>query len=407
MAWPSSAGLESESVGAIFLRHGDSFVSMREQPYEAEALLQALIAEHPEILADDESGERSAWVLVKREAGVADSEEGADRWSLDHLFLDQAGVPTLVEVKRSSDTRTRRGVVAQMLDYAANATAHWNVESLRTWFEAECERRSVDPQTKLSEAFGVADIDDYWETVKTNLAAERIRLVFVSDKVPAELRSIIEFLNRQMSETEVFAIEVKQYVDVAGERQTIVPRVLGRTEAAKAAKSGRRRATRQWDETSLVDEIARLHGSDVAAVARSLIAWAGTRPDVRVDYGQGPQSGSAQFKLLHEGATLLTAFNIWSDGRVGIMFDYMHNQAPFADSREKRDELRRRINEAVPTANIPSEEQRRRPTFSLRALADEPARQGFIAAMAWAFDAARKAQTGQTPDPGSHERSPG
>src|SRR5262245_59644878 len=144
-------------MGAIFLRHGDSFVSMREQRYEAEEVLQGLIAEHPEILAEDESGERSAWVLVKREAGVADTEEGADRFSLDHLFLDQAGVPTLVEVKRSSDTRARREVVAQMLDYAANAIAHWKVDSLRAWFEAECDRAAVDSVESLREAFALED----------------------------------------------------------------------------------------------------------------------------------------------------------------------------------------------------------------------------------------------------------
>ena len=74
-------------MSAIFLRHGDSFVPMREQQYEAEGLLQALIAEHPEVLAGDESGERSAWVLVKREAGVSLSTDTGDRWSLDHLFL--------------------------------------------------------------------------------------------------------------------------------------------------------------------------------------------------------------------------------------------------------------------------------------------------------------------------------
>jgi hypothetical protein len=31
-------------------------------------------------------------------------------------------------------------------------------------------------------------------TVKTNLAAERIRLVFVADEISPELRSILEFL---------------------------------------------------------------------------------------------------------------------------------------------------------------------------------------------------------------------
>jgi hypothetical protein len=115
-------GVESADVGVIFLRQGESFVPMREEPYDAEDLLQALIAAHPQILAGDDRGERSRWALVKREAGVGS-------WSLDHLFLDQAGVPTLVEVKRSSDTRARREVVAQMLDYAANAAGYWTVET--------------------------------------------------------------------------------------------------------------------------------------------------------------------------------------------------------------------------------------------------------------------------------------
>jgi hypothetical protein len=56
--------------------------------------------------------------------------------SVDHLFVDQDAVPTLVEVKRSSDTRIRREVVGQMLDYAANAVVYWPLERLRATFEA-------------------------------------------------------------------------------------------------------------------------------------------------------------------------------------------------------------------------------------------------------------------------------
>jgi hypothetical protein len=69
------------------------------------------------------------WLLVTREAGIAlPGGAGGSRWSLDHLFLDQDGIPTLVEVKRASDPRGRREVVAQMLDYAA---------SLSVWDRAE------------------------------------------------------------------------------------------------------------------------------------------------------------------------------------------------------------------------------------------------------------------------------
>ena len=56
-------------------------------------------------------------------------EEGAgSQFSLDHLFIDQDAIPTFVEAKRSIDTRIRREVVAQMLDYAANAIQYWTIE---------------------------------------------------------------------------------------------------------------------------------------------------------------------------------------------------------------------------------------------------------------------------------------
>jgi hypothetical protein len=50
-------------------------------------------------------------------------------------------VPTPVEVKRSSDTRLRREVVGQMLDYAANAIVYWPADHIRGQFE---QRRSIE-----------------------------------------------------------------------------------------------------------------------------------------------------------------------------------------------------------------------------------------------------------------------
>ncbi|MCO6480232.1 MAG: hypothetical protein J5I94_26570 [Phaeodactylibacter sp.] len=53
---------------------------------------------------------------------------------MDHLFVDQDAIPTLVEVKRSTDTRIRREVVGQILDYAANAALFWPIERLIVQF---------------------------------------------------------------------------------------------------------------------------------------------------------------------------------------------------------------------------------------------------------------------------------
>ena len=50
--------------------------------------------------------------------------KNSGRWSLDHLFVTRDGVPVLVELKRAMNSRLRREVVGQILDYAANATAY-------------------------------------------------------------------------------------------------------------------------------------------------------------------------------------------------------------------------------------------------------------------------------------------
>jgi hypothetical protein len=146
---------------AIYLKHGHELVEMVEQPYEAETVLQRLLADHPNLLAGEQDDEpRRRWLLVQRELGIAGEEEGSDRWRIDHLFLDQDGVPTLVEVKRSSDTRLRREVVGQLLDYAANASAFWGLEKIQAAFEARHVEKAV---AKLAALIGSAeDPERFW-----------------------------------------------------------------------------------------------------------------------------------------------------------------------------------------------------------------------------------------------------
>jgi hypothetical protein len=221
----------------IFLLRGDELVEMRQQPYDSEGVLQTLLEKYPHLLAGEQAdGVRRRWLLVKREAGVPVHEGGAARWSLDHLFVDQDAVPTLVEVKRSDDTRIRREVVGQMLDYAANGVVFWPAERLRSDFESRCVREHREPQEVFNESLGEdVDAEGFWDAVEQNLRSGRVRLVFLADEIPPELRRVIEFLNERMTPTEVIGIEVRQYV---GEEnlKTLVPRVVGQTEEARIQK---------------------------------------------------------------------------------------------------------------------------------------------------------------------------
>ena len=225
-------------TGRIYLLdEHSSLLPMQEQPYDSESLLQELLAKHPDLLAGEQidSSEPRRWLLVTREMPVPGEEEGSGRWSLDHLFLDQDAIPTLVEVKRSSNTQIRREVLGQMLEYAANAVTYWPVEDIRARFEAQCETNGSDPEEELGNLLGEEhDTADFWQRVKTNLQAGRIRMVFIADEIPTELRRIVEFLNGQMDPAEVLAIEIKQFVGEG--MKTPVPRVIGQTETARRKK---------------------------------------------------------------------------------------------------------------------------------------------------------------------------
>ena len=222
----------------MFLLQGDTLVGLDETPYDSEDLLQHHLADHPDLLAGHQIDPVTPrrWLLVDRELAIPDAPEASGRWSLDHLFLDQDGVPTLVEVKRSSDTRIRREVVGQMLEYAANAIVHVPADRIRATFEGRCARDGREPGDRLAEAFGAGvEPDAYWAQVEENVRAHRLRLIFLADVIPPELARMVEYLNEQMRTTEVLAVELKQYT--GGDLKTLVPRVIGRTAAAEATKN--------------------------------------------------------------------------------------------------------------------------------------------------------------------------
>jgi hypothetical protein len=108
--------------GVFLLKSDNTLEPMEPEEFVKENDFQTLLARFPELLVGDQIDPEHPrrWVLIRREQVVSTGETKASDWSVDHLFLDQDGIPTLVEVKRQSDSRIRREVVGQMLDYAAN-----------------------------------------------------------------------------------------------------------------------------------------------------------------------------------------------------------------------------------------------------------------------------------------------
>lgn len=212
-------------------------MEMTEKPYEYESILQEKLAEYPRLLAGGQMSDRGIdrWALIAREKSVPDKRGGGERWSADHLFVDQDAVPTIVEVKRSDNTEIRRKIVGQMLDYVAHASIFWDAETLEERFVETCDELGVSPKETLIEMVDDEETTGFWEDVEKNLRSKEIRLVFVADEVPSELKRVVEFLNESMQEVEVLAIEVVQYA--SGDETVFVPRLYGQTEEAKASSS--------------------------------------------------------------------------------------------------------------------------------------------------------------------------
>lgn len=325
---------------------------MRETLFEKELDLQEFLSKHPELLAGDQMNAANArrFVLISAEAGVAIAEGGSDYFSLDHLFVDQDGIPTLVEVKRSTDTRLRREVVGQMLEYAANACAFWDPARLRLAFERRCETAGVTPEAELAKLGLGPDIagDVIWDKLAQNLKQERLRLVFLADKFPPETLRIVEFLNRQMTATEVYAVEVRHFT--GGGLKTLVPRVLNPSllqVERKAAVSG---PGEEWTEDRFYAALEERHPESVQ-VFREIANWANGHTQLTSFFGNGRIDGSIIicFQRTKKGrydsiAGDVAILTLWTYGRVEIDFQYLLARAAFA-SREARLELLRRLTE--------------------------------------------------------------
>jgi len=244
----------------FFVGDDSQLIKMDQGDFKLEADLQKLLEDHPSLLegctSEHEDDERSL-LLVRREMSIPDKADGTHRWWVDLFFIDQAGVPTLVEVKRSKNGQLRREVVGQLLDYAANAAAYWKVGEIRAAFVATFgEERSQQLMDEFIGGSAFSDEDAFWQRVEVNLQTQNIRLVFVAEELPPELKIVIEFLNEQMRVVEVLGIEVGHYTD--GKRKAIVPSVVGRTAQAESVKGRRQTVQRDYSYLDRVTAAFRL-----------------------------------------------------------------------------------------------------------------------------------------------------
>jgi len=368
--------------GIYLLQNNGKLVEMREQKYDNEGILQKLLADYPNLLAGDliDQDAPRRWLLIRREVAVPSGEDNRSLMSLDHLFLDQDAIPTLVEVKRSSDMRIRREVVGQMLDYAANAVVNWSIEEIRGRYSANCEANNTDPDLEIQTFLGEdLTADEFWQKAEENLSAGKIRLLFVADEILVDLRRIVEFLNKQMNPAEVLAVEIKQY---SGDGiKTLVPRVFGQT--IETQEKGRRGSAsqKQWDEDAFFVELANKTDEESVQTARAILDWA--KRKTQVWWGKGSQTGSFVPYIFHRDVQH-QLFAVYTYGKVEIYFQWYARKSGF-DDEAQRLSLLEKLNK-IEGVKIPQSAITRKPSISLQVLNNEEKISQFSDTFDWYLD---------------------
>lgn len=322
-----------------------SFSEMRAHPYDNEDHIQRLLAEYPNILGGDaySGAAPRRWALIAREMPVPDPESSDRRWSLDHLYVDQDAIPTLVEVKRSRDTRSRREVIGQMFDYAANGPSFWSIEDLRSFFAQTHRRISEDPVEALTQLLGDdIEVATFWERVESNMRDGRIRMIFLVDEMPPELLRIVEFLARQLRDAEVYAVEVRQHVGSTG--SVLATRVLGQTQNV-GVKVARSRDAETVSEDEWFDRFRRAHGEAAWQRAQQVARWASNRG--LASFTTTAQTPSFGVSVLQQGRLRYPLF-ITGNGKIYTSLSYLAASPTF-----QSEEARAQVAEAFRATGTP------------------------------------------------------
>ncbi len=275
--------------------------------------LQHLIEQYPEIIPGKQitpgSEEPPRFLMLCREMPVGS-------WALDFLLVDQHGILTLVEAKLVENPESRRAVIGQIIEYAANAADYWADGKLYEKASSYYAKNSQDLNAAVIGLTKDEDItaDEFFEVVEKNLKQGKLRLIILTDQLRPEVRRIIEYLNRETINIEILGLEISFYGD-SEESFVLVPRVVGQSVQIANKKKADGKAI-AWDYKSLVDAYSDMEESPVSAVRDRLlkiVGWANGAGVMDVGRVQNPSFGV----LGKHGSRIMT---FWQGGSIYVFF---------------------------------------------------------------------------------------
>ncbi|MCQ3804883.1 MAG: hypothetical protein OXC98_05255 [bacterium] len=300
------------TMSGIWTQSDDGWSLSSPEGFADEATLHDLIEKTPEMLPLSGT---PALVILGREVLLGSG-------YADLLGVETSGRPVIVEVKLAYNNEARRAVVAQILAYAASlhGMSRQQLEDrVRNQLRQRDHATLVDAVRSTQEdAF---DVDEFTAAVDEHLREGRFRLVFVLDDVPAELMTLVAYLEHVTDKLVIDLVAVNSF-NVGGTFAVLPQRVTPERHEVTVEK------TRSKDSGTLYRGSDRFETSIQQAPPQShealhrLLEWAHDlekRGYVTLETYEG--KGAKRFTLLPrlivERRGLVT---IWNDGGASIQF---------------------------------------------------------------------------------------
>ena len=206
----------------LYVQTDSTLSTLDEIKFEQELILQELLEKYPELIPSEEIIGNPSFFLIQREFPVSTG-------CIDHLFVDQMMVPTIVETK-VNNPEIRRKIIGQGYGYLTSLslelTGKQIVDAAKRYWK---EQYSSEIKKRLD----LKDLDI--KEIDRNLKKPRLRMIFLADFIPRELRKFIEFINNASRGIDIYAVQLERFL--LDDKKIISVNTWGPTESIIHDKS--------------------------------------------------------------------------------------------------------------------------------------------------------------------------
>ncbi|MYC84089.1 MAG: hypothetical protein F4X18_01035 [Acidimicrobiia bacterium] len=318
------------TVSGIWTRNDEGWQLSRPEGFPDEATLHRLIEETPEMLP---LAGAPALLVLGREVPLGSG-------YADLVGVEASGRPVIIEVKLAQNNEARRAVVAQILAYAANLHGTTR-EQLEDRFSSELKRRGheslVDAMRSVQEE--ALDAEEFATSLDEHLQGGRFRLVFVLDDVPAELMTLVAYLEHVTDKLMIDLVGVNSF-DVGGASVVLPQRVTPERHEVTVNEKRRGKSGTLYRGSDRFEQSIDQAPPESHETLDSLLRWARSLEAngwvrLTTSEGKGAKRFTLRPLLVAENVGLVT---IWNDGGAYLQFwrsVFDKKAPPFIDRIER------------------------------------------------------------------------